>query len=150
MKEVYYTYNNEALSSCIFLSVLSKTDKLEMGIAPLILPLLLDDRSVNYINNVEDSEISLNILIEQQPRLFTSFNQRFLSLLPVMINSLMILKQSGQIEIGTHIEARNSILLKDDNLGERYTKIEKAIPAVLYMFSLLSISELYSLLKIQL
>ena len=150
MKEIYYTYNNEALSSCIFLSILSKTDKLEMGIAPLILPFLLDDRSVNYINNVEDSDISLNLLIEQQPRLFTSFNQRFLSLLPVMINSLMILKQSGQIEIGTHIEARNSILLKDDNLGERYTKIEKAIPAVLYMFSLLSISELYSLLKIQL
>lgn len=46
MKQIYYIYNNEAIASCILLSVLNKVGKLDIARLCLILPFLLDDRTL--------------------------------------------------------------------------------------------------------
>lgn len=150
MKEIYYVYNNEAIASCVFLSILKNVDNLDIARSCLILPFLLDDRTVNYISKNQDAEIELYQLIKDQSRLFTSFNKRYLSLLPVTVNSLVLLNTSNQISIGSEI-VNNAILnLENKNLGDRFNKIEKIIPQFLKMLEKYTTMELYKTLKIQL
>ncbi len=150
MKEIYYVYNNEAIASCIFLSVLNNIDKLEITRSCLVLPFLLDDRTVNYLSKNKDAQ--LEDMIREQSRLFTSFNKRYLSLLPVAINSLTILNASNQISIGNEIVAKASTLLvpKDKVLGDRFNKIQEVIPMFLSMIEKHTTVQLYKILKVQL
>jgi hypothetical protein len=94
--------------------------------------------------------LELEDMIKEQSRLFTSFNKRYLSLLPVTINSLTILNTSNQISIGNEIIATTQLYSKDENLGERFTKIEGVIPEFLSMIENYSTIQLYKILKVQL
>nr|WP_315203584.1 three component ABC system middle component [uncultured Flavobacterium sp.] len=150
MKEIYYVYNNEAIASCIFLSILNNVEKLDIARSCLILPFLLDDRTVSYLSRNQDTDLELEQLIKEQSRLFTSFNKRYLSLLPVAINSLILLSNSNQVSLGSEI-ANNAILnLENKNLGDRFNKIEEVIPKFLLMFEKQTTIQLYKTLKIQL
>lgn len=148
MKEIYYVYNNEAIASCIFLSILNNIDGLDIARSCLVLPFLLDDRTVNYLSKNQDME--LEDMIKEQSRLFASFNKRYLTLLPVTINSLTILNASNHISIGNEIVATTQLYSKDENLGERFTKIEGIIPEFLSMIEKYSTIQLYKILKVQL
>lgn len=150
MKEIYYVYNNEAIASCIFLSILNKIDKLDIARSCLVLPFLLDDRTVNYLSKKQDAELGLEGMIKERPRLFASFNKRYLSLLPVTINSLTILNTSNQISIGN--ELVSSVILDSENktLGDRFNKIQEVIPKFLSMIEKHSTIQLYKILKVQL
>ncbi len=150
MKEIYYTYNNEAIASCIFLSVLSKVDKLDLARSCLILPLLLDDRTVNYLVKNQDQDLSLGRLVKDQPRLFVSFNKRYVSLLPIAINALIILSKSNQIVIEDKIIKTDTFTFDNASLGERFTKIENIIPKFIDMLERHQTPTLYKTLKIQL
>ena len=75
---------------------------------------------------------------------------QYLSLLPVTINSLTILNASNQISIGNEIIATAQLYSKDENLGERFTKIEGVIPEFLSMIEKYSTIQLYKILKVQL
>lgn len=152
MKEIYYTYNNEAIASCVFLIYLQEAKKVDIARSCLLLPLLLDDRTVDYLNNIiYDDYDSLESIIKKKPHLFASFNKRYLSLLPVTINSLVILNKNQQIQI-----LSNKILTKTDfiygkiDMGKRFEKIKNVIPFVVYIFSRYSTMRLYKLLNIQL
>lgn len=150
MKEIYYVYNNEAIASCIFLSILNNVKKLDIARSCLILPFLLDDRTVSYLLKNQDAHLELEQLIKEQSRLFTSFNKRYLSLLPVTINSLVLLSNSNQVNLGSEI-ANNTILnLESKNLGDRFNKIEEIIPKLLLMLEKHTTVQLYKTLKIQL
>ncbi|TDD98503.1 three component ABC system middle component [Flavobacterium cellulosilyticum] len=148
MKEIYYVYNNEAIASCIFLSILNNIEGLDIARSCLVLPFLLDDRTVSYLSKNKDME--LEDMIKEQSRLFASFNKRYLTLLPVTINSLTILNASNQISIGNEIVATTQLYSKDENLGERFTKIEGIIPEFLSMIEKYSTIQLYKILKVQL
>lgn len=150
MKEIYYVYNNEAIASCIFLSILNNVEKLDIARSCLILPFLLDDRTVSYLSRNQDADLELEQLIKEQSRLFTSFNKRYLSLLPVTINSLVLLSNSNQVSLGSEI-ANNTILnLESKNLGDRFNKIKEVIPKLLLMLEKHTTVQLYKILKIQL
>lgn len=150
MKEIYYVYNNEAIASCIFLSILNNVEKLDIARSCLILPFLLDDRTVSYLSRNLDNELELEQLIKEQSRLFTSFNKRYLSLLPVTINSLVLLSNSNQVSLGSEI-VNNAILnLENKKLGDRFNKIEEVIPKFLLMLEKYSTVQLYKTLKVQL
>jgi hypothetical protein len=148
MKEIYYVYNNEAIASCIFLSILNTIDRLDIARSCLILPFLLDDRTVSYLSKNQD--IELEDLIKEQSRLFISFNKRYLSLLPVTINSLTILNASNQISIGNEIVATTILDSKGENLGDRFNKIQEVIPKFLSLIEKYSTTQLYKILKVQL
>ena len=150
MKEIYYTYNNEALASCVLLSVLKHQRDLDIARCCLILPFLLDDRTINYMFNNAENEIELKELVEAQPRLFSSFNKRYLSLLPVTINSLMILKKSEQININDLILYKSNLEDNDYDFGVRYNKIVNMIPRFLDLINRFSTEQLYKIFRIQL
>lgn len=151
MKEIYYVYNNEAIASCVFLSVLRNAGKLDVARSCLILPFLLDDRTVNYLSRNLDYELELEQLVKEQSRLFTSFNKRYLSLLPVAINSMILLSNSNQVILGDEITNNNAVLnLVNKNLGDRFNKIEEVIPKFITMLDKYSTNQLYKTLKIQL
>lgn len=150
MKEIYYTYNNEAIASCIFLSILNNADEFDIARSCLILPFLLDDRTVNYLVRNKHVETDLEQIIKEQPRLFVSFNKRYLSLLPVTINSLLLLKKSNQIKISVQISSIGHLVFDEQNLGERFQKIEEITPKFLSVIEKYSTSQLYKMLKIQL
>jgi len=153
MKEIYYTYNNEAIASCIFLAVFNKLATLDVARSCLILPFLLDDRTVKYLSENQNGELTLEQILKDKPLLFTSFNKRYLSLLPVTLNSLMILYKSNQINIGKKIDTLRKmpiILPYNSMLGERFDKIINVLPTFLSIINNYSTIQLYKLLKVQL
>lgn len=150
MKEVYYVYNNEAISSCVLLSVIDKLGKIDISRCCLVLPFLLDDRTTTYVMKNFDNETSLSNLVNTQPRLFASFNKRYLSLLPVMINALMILKKGNQVGINDQIISNNSLDLTNLNLGERFSRINGVIPVFLKLLENYSTEQLYKIFRVQL
>jgi hypothetical protein len=151
MKEIYYIYNNEAIASCVFLAVLDRLKTLDIARSCLILPFLLDDRTVKYLSVNQNNELTLEQMRKDKPLLFTSFNKRYLSLLPIMVNSLMILSKSNQIGIGKDIYVVNDVLpIYNSMMGERLDRIIGVIPVFLSVISNYSTKQLYKLLNIQL
>ena len=98
----------------------------------------------------QGQNLSIEQLVKDQPRLFVSFNKRYVSLLPVTINALMILSKSNQIIIGSEIVKTETFTFDNANLGDRFSKIENVIPDFIDMFEKYSTSKLYKVLKIQL
>jgi len=150
MKEIYYTYNNEAIASCIFLSVLQKVGSMDMARSCLILPFLLDDKTVAYLKNYHTSIGGLQEVMSEERRLFTSFNKRYLALLPVSINALVLLSKGGQITIEKQILNNSTLDLSEADFGNRFNSIQQAIPNFLILLENLSTVQLYQTLKIQL
>lgn len=148
MKEIYYVYNNEAIASCVFLSILNKIDRLDIARFCLVLPFLFDDRTVSYLSKNQVAD--LENMIKAQSRLFSSFNKRYLSLLPVAINSFTILNASNQISIGNEIVACVKIDFNDKDLGNRFNRIQEVIPTFLSMIEMHSTIQLYKILNVQL
>lgn len=148
MKEIYYTYNNEAIASCILILVLQKIKAIDTARLFLILPFLFDDRIVKQlqVNNISD----LEHFISDKPRLFSAFNKRFLNLMPVTINSLMLLKKSNQVNIEREITCNSKLKLENSDFGERFNKITKVLPKFVSMLEEHSTTNLYHILKIQL
>lgn len=151
MKETYYIYNNEAIASCILICVLHRVKSIDIARSCLILPFLLDDKTVNYLHKFGESDLSLEQLINEQARLFTTFNKRYLSLLPVAINAIIILKKSNQIELSNNISANsNTFISTNVDLGERLHKIIEVIPSFLYLTEKYTTLQLYQILNVQL
>ena len=152
MKEVYYLYNNEAIASCIFLAYLQNVKSINMAQSCLILPFLLDDGTVSYFMNIrDDNDNTLENVVKNRPKLFASFNKRYLSLLPITINSILLLNKNKQIGITS-----NNIFTKVDfsygkvDMGNRFERIKKVIPFLVSILSKNSTIQLYKILKVQL
>ena len=152
MKEVYYIYNNEAISSCIFLAYLQNVKSIDMAQSCLILPFLLDDRTVMYFTNIrDDNDNSLEYIVNNRPKLFTSFNKRYLSLLPITINSILLLNKNKQIGISSNnIFTKVDFIYDEVDMGNRFERIKKVIPFLASILNKYSTSQLYKILKVQL
>lgn len=150
MKELYYVYNNEAIASCVLLSVINQLGEIEISRCCLVLPFLLDDRTTGYITKNLSSEMTLTQFVNTSPKIFASFNKRYLSLMPVMVNSLMILKKANQIEINNHIASKKKLDLLNGDLGDRFSKIDQVIPNFLQLIENHPTEQLYKILRVQL
>ncbi|PTT32456.1 hypothetical protein DBR28_15245 [Chryseobacterium sp. HMWF028] len=150
MKEIYYVYNNEAIASCVLLSIINNVGRIDIARCCLLLPSFLDDKTVSFLNKGFSEDVSLDKLIKDQQRLFATFNKKYLSLLPVMINSLMILKKGGQIQIQDNITSTNKLDIINVDLGNRFVKIKEAIPTFLKLTNDYSTEQLYKILRVQL
>lgn len=148
MKEIYYSYNNEALASCVLLLVIQQTKEIDYARLCLILPFLFDNRFVNLMEISEQTK--LEQLIQEKPILLSAFNKRYLNLMPVTINSLMLLKKSGQINFDKKFSSRSKLNFNDVDLGERFKKIKNVLPSFLALIQEYSTSDLYQTLKVQL
>lgn len=150
MKQIYYLYNNEAIATSVLLSLITKLKEIEIAFAPLVLPFLLDNRTVNHLSKDNVSYAKLEEFIQSRQIYFSTFNNRFLSLLPITINALMILYKSCVIRINDKIILNKKIELETEELGNRFTKIESVIPKFIAMIKDYSPTDLYILLNIQL
>ena len=152
MKEVYYIYNNEAIASCIFLAYLQNVQSINMAQSCLILPFLLDDRTVTYFMNIQDdNDNSLEYIVNNRPKLFASFNKRYLSLLPLTINSILLLNKNKQIGISSNnIFTKVDFVYDEVDMGNRFERIKKVIPFLASILNKYSTSQLYKILKVQL
>jgi hypothetical protein len=70
--------------------------------------------------------------------------------LPVTINSLVLLGNSNQVNLGSEIVNNTTLNLEKKNLGDRFNKIEAVIPKFLSMLEKYSTVQLYKTLKVQL
>lgn len=149
MREIYYVYNNEAIASCSLICFLKKTESIDIARFCLILPFLLDDRTVNLLYK---NQSTLEEMIDNNPRAFISFNKRYVSLLPTTINSLKMLFDGKQIKMKNNvISIFNSGLNFDDYLmGDRFNRITQAIPNLLEITKRHTTKELYKILRVQL
>ena len=152
MKEVYYIYNNEAIASCIFLAYLQNVKTIDMAQSCLILPFLLDDRTVTYFMNIrDDDDNSLEYIVNNRPKLFVSFSKRYLSLLPITINSILLLNKNKQIGISSNnIFTKVDFIYGEVDMGNRFERIKKVIPFLASILNKYSTSQLYKILKVQL
>ena len=152
MKEVYYIYNNEAIASCIFLAYLQSVKSINVAQSCLILPFLLDDRTVTYFMNIrDDDDNSLEYMVYNRPKLFASFNKRYLSLLPITINSILLLNKNKQIGISSNnIFTKVDFIYDEVDMGNRFERIKKVIPFLGSILNKYSTSQLYKILKVQL
>jgi len=148
MKENYYVYNNEAIASCVFLSILDKVQSIDIVKACLFLPILLDDRVVASLVKTDNDDLEL--FIKEQPRLFFKFSKRFNALLPVVINSLFLLKQYDYLYIKERKVFANKKINTNKIEGKRFENIELVIPKILAMLEKHSIEQLYFIFKVQL
>ncbi|WP_371751540.1 three component ABC system middle component [Snodgrassella alvi] len=146
----YYIYNNEAISTAVLMSVITKLKRINVALAPLVLPFLLDNRIVNHLLKDEANYENIEQFIQSKRLYFTSFNNRFLSLLPVTVNALMILQKSNVINITDTISIKKEFEFDVNELGLRFTKIENAIPKFVALIKDYSLSDLYIKFKIQL
>ena len=152
MKEPYYVYNNEAISSLILFSVIKQLKSIEIARLFLILPCLLDDRFVNHLA-LTNIQTSLYTILKEKANLFANFNQRYLELMPIVTNSVMILKQCNLIIIRIDcLEVKETGDLNNPflDVGERLQKILKIIPTFLEIIAPINTPHLYKLLKVQL
>lgn len=152
MKEIYYVYNNEAIASCVFLAYLHNARTIDIARSCLILPFLLDDRTVAYLKNVIiDEKSSLEYVVNNKPELFASFNKRYLSLLPITINSILLLNKNKQIGItSNNIFTKINFIYGGTDMGNRFERIKEVIPFLVTIFNQYSTSQLYKILKVQL
>lgn len=146
----YYIYNNEAISTAVLMSVITKLKQINIALAPLVLPFLLDNRIVNHLLKDEANYENIEQFIQSKRLYFTSFNNRFLSLLPVTVNALMILQKSNVINITDTISIKREFEFDVNELGLRFTKIENAIPKFVALIKDYSLFDLYIKFKIQL
>lgn len=146
----YYIYNNEAISTAVLMSVITKLKRINIALAPLVLPFLLDNRIVNHLLKDEINYENIEQFIQSKRLYFTSFNNRFLSLLPVTVNALMILQKSNVINITDTISIKREFEFDVNELGLRFTRIENAIPKFVALIKDYSLSDLYIKFKIQL
>lgn len=152
MKEVYYIYNNEAIASCILFAYLQNVKTIDVARSCLILPFLLDDRTVIYLINImSNKNNSLESIINNKPKLFASFNKRFLSLLPITINSILLLNKNKQIGISSNkIFTKVDFIYDGVDMGNRFERSKDVIPFLASILSKYSTSQLYKILKVQL
>jgi hypothetical protein len=153
MKAGQYIYNNEAIGSVALLSVIKECKAITYSKAMLILPLIFHEQSNAALRRSNTELRSSEEFIVKRLTSFGNFNSRYLSLLPVSINSLMILREMGCISIDKHnISYRfdSKFDLSARELGVRANKIIKASEKLSTLLTHEDDNSLYLKLRIQL
>lgn len=150
MKESYYIYNNEAIACSTIILVLQEVTRLDISKLCLILPFLLDEKTVSLLEKNMDNNMSMSEIIANNPNCFSSFNRRYIALLPVLINSTTILYDAKIVKI-FHKEIQYSFTNIDfKDCGDRFYRISKVSSYFAEILNGAKTIDLYKALKIQL
>lgn len=150
MNNFFYTYNNEAIACCTIYTVLRKLTKITAAVSSLILPFLLNDRIVEKMIDAKSN--NLLDFVSANRKVFINFNGKYVSFLPITINSVVLLKDFGLI----WFEDDNSISIKQNDeidfshSGERLNQIISVSDNFSEMLKNTDIVQLFNELKIKL
>lgn len=148
------TYNNIGISLVAFLSTVRYKSSIEYSKALLIQPLLLHNPLVNYIKKTNVKVKGIEDLTLSKVNYFLNFNERYLSFMPLGLNTIAIAHKMNFI----YIENNEIIMNKDEidkfdftnkTLGNRAKNIINASQKVSKLLNE-ETSELYFKLRIQL
>ena len=151
MSNSFYVYNNEAIAALVVKKYLQHCKSIEVSRLFIILPILLSDKSVEALRD-ENFE-KFESFIQKYPSLFSSFNDKYLELMPIVINSVTILKEMNEVfcekHTINHVEG-GLVNINEDSIGNRIINIFLAIPKFIELTSNYETSSLYKILKIRL
>jgi hypothetical protein len=149
-----YLYNNEAIGMIAITSVIQECKELSYSKSMLILPFLFHEETMSFLKRSNTIVRSSEEIIMKKTGFFSNFNSRYYSLLPISINSIMILREIGEIVIAEnkiiHNSSINKINLLSGNLGDRANNIRKAAYKLSNLLQLEDDSSMYLKLRIQL
>jgi hypothetical protein len=149
----YYLYNNEAIGAIGIAAVLNECQALSYSKSLLILPILFHEDTVSALKRSNSVIRSAEELMIKKTSRFGNFNARFYSLLPISLNSIMLLKQMGEIIITERSvcnSPQNKIDFNNAPLGKRAQNIIKAAPKLAELLSSEDDQSLFLKLRIQL
>lgn len=132
---------------------LKRYGTIEMSKLALLLPMLLDDRIVGLLQN-RDMEYKIGSLIMHNNLSLANYNDRYLSLLPLIYEAVSLLLDVDAIglENGKITASKLEILdrMKEESQSERLNLISTATERLLSIVSNDDLSRLYTVLKIEL
>ncbi|QUW23055.1 hypothetical protein JSQ81_05655 [Sporosarcina sp. Marseille-Q4063] len=123
------TYNNELIGLISILSVLSKTKRITITKALLIIPFYTHQQSLKVLKNKIVKIRSIEEFIIKYPSYFSNYNERFHSLLTLSINSIILLNKMEIIFIEDSLIILNEEIefsYKEKDIGKRALEIIKA------------------------
>lgn len=139
-------YHNELLGAVSIASVLKHND-LSNAQVLFILPLLFHNETLNYFLNHNPRNIKS--FASNNSKIIANFDNRLYSLLPVTINSILIAKKIGLINI-----EKDRLSFKDfdfeADLGNRAKKIILASKKIASLLKKTETSDLFFHLKVKL
>ncbi len=151
MSNSFYVYNNEAIAALVVKKYLQHCKSIEVSRLFIILPILLSDKLVEALRD-ENFE-NFESFIQKYPSLFSSFNDKYLELMPIVINSVTILKEMNEVfcekHTINHVEG-GLVNINEDSIGNRIINIFLAIPKFIELTSNYETSSLYKILKVRL
>ncbi|AZV64354.1 MULTISPECIES: three component ABC system middle component [Bacillus cereus group] len=122
-------FHNELIGLISIMSILRYQKKISLGKSMLIYPFYAHKNTLNVLKRKNIKIRSIEELIVKYPSNFSNFNERFYSLLPVTINSIIILNRMKLINIRNgylYLNEENSFDLMNDGLGKRVKDIVQA------------------------
>ena len=119
--EISVFRDNELITGISMLAVLRFTKKLELSKCMLIEPLLSYSKVLKLLKRANSSVKSIEDLIIKESIIFSNFSSRYQEKLILSINSLLLFKEMGllQIEDNIVIYDGNSFDFSEQSLGER-------------------------------
>ncbi len=153
MKSSYYLRNNVSLAIGVIHSALMGGRSIGMAELSLILPFLFDDKIVGTLND-KNQYLTIRSLITMNKIALANFNDRYLSLLPLVYQSLSILLDIDAVSIsdgdihGKNMKFFDDMVLKCDS--RQLEAICVATERLLGMIEKKNLSGLYKTLKIEL
>lgn len=147
-------YDNVGVALFAFLSVVRYMDSIEYSKALLIQPLLLHNPLVNYIKKRNVKVKGIEDLILSNIQYFLNFNERYFSLIPLSINTILIAEKMNFIKlqnnkIFTNKNEIDNFDFSNKSFGKRTTNIIDASEKISFLLNE-ETEELYFKLRIQL
>lgn len=85
----YYIYNNVAITAFSVMAMLRLSPKIPLSKVALLMPILLDDNIIGKMTNQRPT--SFDSVITQNKVFLSNFNNRYIDLLPQVVNAISIL-----------------------------------------------------------
>lgn len=153
MKSSYYLRNNFMLVFGIIRVALRKLEAIEISKLALLLPMLLDDKIVKLLQN-QNADYKVGNLILHNNLSLANYNDRYLSLLPLLYEAVSLLLDVDAIglEDGKITTSKLEILheMKEKCQSKRLDLICIAAERLLDIVENDNLSRLYTVLKVEL
>ncbi len=141
--------NNEGLVSCVAYQIL-KERPCDFSKLSILLSLLMDNQIRTYVMNQDSLFLEDSIFRNERPEFLERI---YLEMLPVCLNSIVILIQNDFVETDNNIlklTEKGRALEEDASLigSRRFEDINKDIPFIIHLTENYSAAELFNALKL--
>lgn len=144
----YYIYNNMAIAACAIMSLLHVSPRIPLSKVALLMPIILDD-GISHKMSYQNYK-SFDAVITQNQVYLSNYNDRYIDLLPQVVNSLSLLLDLNLIRLqGEYVElidaefykayiktcdskrlyainkisAKLMVMIKDSDMAKEYSKL---------------------------